>query len=378
MASRPPLPPSFTPAAAPRRPTPTANNLTRVFPTPPSPPAHPPPPHPATPGGSRSSDWVLEEFQLDGADFLLDRATMKVYRAPKAAGEYPAPVGKVVGGELVRPAETLDLFQALDVFLKTYQARLRDVFDHFDSDGSGALDGNELGRFLRRLMPEVGGEDVRYFMTMLDLDGDGALTYEELMEGIRACMTTGSKSHQADIRTVLATLKDYMKENNLTVAEAFRKFDKQKRGNLARRAAVLHTICSLSPRPSAPSFFLVTHARSCPSAAVPQDLRDLSLMFAELLPGISNEYRRKLLAHLRSLDTDGDGYVSLWELKMALQMLRVVRTKPKAAVNVAAAASAAGSTWVLEEFRFEARVAPPTFSPLLFLRPHAAPARLRR
>lgn len=78
-------------------------------------------------------------------------------------------------------------------------------------------------------------------------------------------------------------------------------------------------------------------------------------MFAELLPGISNTYRRKLLAHLRSLDTDGDGYVSLWELKMALQMLRVVRVKPKAAVNVAVAASAAGSTWVLEEFRFEAR-----------------------
>lgn len=86
-----------------------------------------------------------------------------------------------------------------------------------------------------------------------------------------------------------------------------------------------------------------------------QDLRDLSLMFAELLPGISSGYRRKLLAHLRSLDADGDGYVSLWELKMALKMLRVVRVKPKAAVNVSAAVSAAGSTWVLEEFRFEAR-----------------------
>lgn len=160
---------------------------------------------------------------------------MKVYTAPKAAGEYPLPVGKVVGGELIRPAETLDLFQALDIFLKTYQARLRDVFDHFDSDGNGTLDGNELGRFLRRLMPEVGGEDVRYFMTMLDLDGDGNLTYEELMEGIRACMTTGAdKSQAAEIRNVLVTLKDYMKENQLTVAEAFRKFDKHQRGNLVR------------------------------------------------------------------------------------------------------------------------------------------------
>lgn len=84
-----------------------------------------------------------------------------------------------------------------------------------------------------------------------------------------------------------------------------------------------------------------------------QDLRDLSLMFVELLPGISDDYRRKLLAHLRSLDTDGDGYVSLWELRMALQMLRVVRVKPRSAVNVSAATTAAGLTWTLEEYRFE-------------------------
>lgn len=159
---------------------------------------------------------------------------MKVFTAPKTAGEYPSPVGKVVAGELVRPAETQDIFQALDVFLKTHEARLKDVYDFFDSDNNGALDGNELGRFLRRLMPDVGGEDVRYFMTMLDLDGDGSLTFDELMTGIRACVTDSSKAQKADFGTVLVTLKDYMRENNLTVAEAFRKFDKQRRGNLVR------------------------------------------------------------------------------------------------------------------------------------------------
>lgn len=132
----------------------------------------------------------------------------------------------------------MPLVPSQDTFLKAYQARLRDVFDHFDSDGNGTLDGNELGRFLRRLMPEVGGEDVRYFMTMLDLDGDGTLTYEELFEGIRSCMTTGSKSFAVDVQTVLATLKDYMKENRLTVQEAFRKFDKKQRGNLVRKDIV--------------------------------------------------------------------------------------------------------------------------------------------
>lgn len=261
-----------------------------------------------------ANHWILEEFQLEGAELLLDRATNRVYTSPTVAGEWPRPVGKLVGGEIALPKDTGDFFTALDGFLKTNQARLRDVFNHFDTDYSEKLDRHELGALLRTIMPEVSGEDVAYFMTMLDLNGDGELTYDELLNGVKECLVAGRSAHQADINAVLSRLKEYMRAEGLTVVQAFKQFDKDGRGNL--------------------------------------NMANLAHMFRKLIPDLTDNDLRKLLAHLRSLDTDGDGHVSLWELRQALQMLRVVRVKPQTVISVAAPSSAP-DVWVLEQFNYE-------------------------
>ena len=188
-------------------------------------------------------------------------------------------MGSLVGGELRVPPDGGDFFEALDLFLKTHQAiallalsrgdgaarptpfaglpsgstsgtaakgyvrtqaRLKEVFDHFDRDGNGHLDATEMKALLRMLLPECTGEDVVFFITMLDVrrprsrpvppaarlprsparrrlrrrrpqvDGDGSITYAELLEGVRDCLAAGRSAASTDIEGVLARLKEYM------------------------------------------------------------------------------------------------------------------------------------------------------------------------
>ena len=53
-----------------------------------------------------------------------------------------------------------DVFKALDRHLKDNRARLRDVFDDLDVDGSGALDASELRAFVLRLIPDADDAEV--------------------------------------------------------------------------------------------------------------------------------------------------------------------------------------------------------------------------
>ena len=55
------------------------------------------------------------------------------------------------------------LFARLDDLLKKEQMRFREVFNHFDTDGSGRLDRRELADLVRRLVPEAREPELRYF-----------------------------------------------------------------------------------------------------------------------------------------------------------------------------------------------------------------------
>ena len=48
-----------------------------------------------------------------------------------------------------------DLFTALDTYLRTNQARLKEVFEEFDFDRSGKLDRMEIKALLTRIMPSI-------------------------------------------------------------------------------------------------------------------------------------------------------------------------------------------------------------------------------
>lgn len=79
--------------------------------------------------------------------------------------------------------------RSLDDLLKASRQRLSDTFKQFDTDNSGTLDWREMSKFLSTLLPEVSSSDVAVLTAWLDMNGDGAVRLEELMEAIKEALT---------------------------------------------------------------------------------------------------------------------------------------------------------------------------------------------
>ena len=220
---------------------------------------------------------------------LLDRQTLKVYTKPESSDDWPEPVGRLVGGRLHKPSKQDDLFKALDAYLKREQIHLKEVFDKFDSDKTGAMSSPQLGRFLQAVMPSVTPAQQRYFRAMCDINNDGKVTYQELVESLKNCIGTGDEvatKGSVEVLKMIHKLREYITANNSTASSVFHQFDKDNSGALEQR--------------------------------------ELVMMFEKLVPSISLEEKRYLLSHIHRLDLDGDGKISLSELRKAL---RAVQTK---------------------------------------------------
>lgn len=59
------------------------------------------------------------------------------------------------------------------------QKYVRDTFDSFDADGSGAIDPDEFRRLCKRISPTMSDEDVEEALEVIDEDGDGEITFAE-------------------------------------------------------------------------------------------------------------------------------------------------------------------------------------------------------
>ncbi|EEH53334.1 uncharacterized protein MICPUCDRAFT_8671, partial [Micromonas pusilla CCMP1545] len=151
-------------------------------------------------------------------------------------------------------------------YLKTEKRRLRDVFDAFDLDKDGALDRRELSRAIAKILPSASNHDMHYFRVMLDVDGDGVLTFDELLGTIRDCRAAGA----------LRRLSDFMRHNAADVRAVFDACDLDGSGYL--------------------------------------EYPELWRMVGDLVPSATTLERRSLLAGLWSADVDGDGRVSYDEL----------------------------------------------------------------
>ena len=123
---------------------------------------------------------------------LVDKDTSVVYHIPVRDNEWPRVAGVRRGPHDMEPiratGQSADLFASLDRFLKEKRLSLKQVFDEFDADRSGALDTRELDVFLRRIMPDVTKTQERLFQVMLDVNGDGSVAYDELVAIIKVGM----------------------------------------------------------------------------------------------------------------------------------------------------------------------------------------------
>lgn len=79
---------------------------------------------------------------------------------------------------------------------------MRDIFDSFDTDGSGNIGPDEFRTLCRRLEPDMDDKTLEAALVELDEDGDGEISFDEFKTWWEAAMA--GKAHFASI-----ALRDY-------------------------------------------------------------------------------------------------------------------------------------------------------------------------
>jgi hypothetical protein len=174
-------------------------------------------PQDGIPGGPSSDDWILEEHVHKEEIFLLDRKAGKLFTNP-GEGAWPRPVGVRTGTEVKMGSQSkMERFiMTLDHYLQTKGERLRELFNEFDLDNSSFLDRRELAKLIQKLMPDCQPRDVEELRTMLDQDGDGQITYEELLGTITEVMearTAAKVGKNIQMNDTLERVRDVLKSN---------------------------------------------------------------------------------------------------------------------------------------------------------------------
>eukprot|EP00873_Tetraselmis_striata_P020073 jgi/Tetstr1/440337/TSEL_028673.t1 len=247
--------------------------------------AHSPQKATAMPGGR----WELHELEYEGHVYLVDPRSKIVYSRPSDPNQWPKPLGKLTKGDTVEfrheSRVSLDFYNQLDAYLKGERKKLKEVFAQFDSDNSGGLDRRELEALAKQLAPGVSKMDVKYLVAMLDADGDGQVTYQELMDSVVEIVHAGTAAkddHSPEALQVMQRIRDVLVSRGREVEDLFHDADVNGDGVL--------------------------------------DFTELGRLFRKLIPSLTSQELRFLIAKVFQWDVDGSGSISLTELKNALQV----------------------------------------------------------
>uniref|UniRef100_A0A061R9T6 Protein fantom n=1 Tax=Tetraselmis sp. GSL018 TaxID=582737 RepID=A0A061R9T6_9CHLO len=237
------------------------------------------------------SHWELHDLEYDGHVYLLDPKTKIVYSRPSSPRNWPQPLGRMTKAEPIQvefrhqTTTGRDFFVQLDGYLKGERTRLREVFDKFDADGSNALERSEVRSMAEQLVPGIGAGDLRYLIAMLDANGDGAVTYEELMDAVADVVHAGQAAKDGfaqEMMQVLSRVREELTSRGQEVEDMFADADVGRTGAL--------------------------------------DFVEIAALLRRLLPSVDAHEIRFLVAKLHQWDVDGRGMFSLEGLKRALQI----------------------------------------------------------
>ncbi|GLI67567.1 hypothetical protein VaNZ11_011794 [Volvox africanus] len=239
-------------------------------------------------------DWVLEEFWHNDEMHLLDRKNGKLFTVP-GDNNWPRPIGMRTNMEIKMGIHnSMERFLAtLDAFLTNNAARLQAVFAQFDLDNSGQLDRRELARMLQTLMPDLNPSQVEELRTMLDVDGDGLITLEEMLECIKeayAARTAAKLGKNIEVNDALDRIREVLRVNKQAVKDSFDELDTDKDGCL-------------------------THM-------------DIVRLVRPFLNDMYQKEVRYLLAKLQQWDVVGDSRVTFDELYQVMELVRIFRVGP--------------------------------------------------
>ncbi|EFJ46513.1 hypothetical protein VOLCADRAFT_118102 [Volvox carteri f. nagariensis] len=239
-------------------------------------------------------DWVLEEFWHNDEMHLLDRKNGKLFTVP-GDNNWPKPIGIRINKDIKMGVHNgMERFLGtLDAFLTNNAARLQEVFTQFDLDNSGQLDRRELARLLQTLMPDLSMSQVAELRTMLDVDGDGLITLEEMLECIKeayAARTAAKLGKSVEVNDALDRIRDTLRENKQAIKESFDELDTDKDGCLTHMEVVR--------------------------------------LVRRFLKDMYQKEVRYLLARLQQWDVVGDSRVTFDELYQAMELVRIFRVGP--------------------------------------------------
>ena len=88
------------------------------------------------------------------------------------------------------PKTVKEVLNKKEVFLKVSKA----AFDDVDTDGSGEIDSNELGRVMIKIAKEMGTippskEDIKEMFDNIDTDHSGEIDFNEFQNLIKSILT---------------------------------------------------------------------------------------------------------------------------------------------------------------------------------------------
>lgn len=194
-----------------------------------------------------------------------------------------------------------NMFAYMKDYIHQNKIPLGTLFNQFDKDGNGLISTTELRPFLKKILPwhaSLSERDVRHFQVMVDTSGDGAISLMELKAALNSSIAVSHQVHAKESenkgdfavgwRDVLILFAQYFESHHTKVEKVFERLDTKRRGSL--------------------------------------DQNDIRKFLKMVVPALNNKEVRYLMAHLHAVDSNGDGRLSLQELKEGLK--KVVEKEP--------------------------------------------------
>jgi hypothetical protein len=148
-------------------------------------------------GEDKVAEWALEDFHHQGRSLLLDSTSHLLYeRNLSVTDGWPRLVGHVgddggvhlEAGRNACAAAMLAVCNKMEEEIRSRGGRVSQLFHRYGRDGDGRLRMEDLRRFLNDVLGDMlprGELEVLYLQAMMGVNGEGAVTLEELRAALR-------------------------------------------------------------------------------------------------------------------------------------------------------------------------------------------------